>query len=67
MVNLFAASIFVSCIIMIPSLTFWILRRVMPPKPPSNKNDDPPRICGFKYSTKEDIDKLREEISKYKF
>lgn len=44
-----------------------IAKDLLPPKPPKNKVDDTTRICGFRYSTKEDIDKRRKEIINYKF
>ncbi|MCK5611817.1 hypothetical protein KAR91_58650 [Candidatus Pacearchaeota archaeon] len=42
-------------------------KMLIPPKPPAEKKDDQPRICGFKYSTKEDIDKRRKDVMNYKF
>ena len=42
-------------------------KMLIPPKPPSKKKDDQPRIYGFRYSTKEDIDKRRKDVMNYKF
>ena len=67
MENLIATLVLGVYIIMICVLLFCVLKHAMPPKPPTGKIDDTERICGFRYSTKEDIDKRFKEISKYKF
>ena len=67
MENLIAALVLGAYIIMICVLVFYVLKYAMPKKQTTDKPDDDARIFGFRYSTKEDIDKRLKEISKYKF
>ena len=65
--NLFIIGIVICCLFVFIWSIYLLIKDFIPPKPPSDKLDGDARICGFKYSLKEDIDKRREEISKHKF
>ena len=65
--NFVIAGIIIVSVLVVSRSVWLVVKDIIPPKSPKEKDDPPVRRCGFKYSLKEDIDKRREEISNHKF